>query len=87
MRWSETDFLSARIIEAIAEGSQPVELTVEALSRRIDLPLLCSPLEKSQLRSIVRSRSLPHSLVRRAQIVPLSADGAGQQRSRQALLG
>ena len=76
MRCSETGFLSPRIIEAIAEGSQPVELTVEALSRRIDLPLLCSPLERSQLRSIVRSRSLQHSLVRRAQIVLLSAAGA-----------
>ena len=40
MRWSETDFLSARIIEAIAEGRQPVDLTLEALTRRIELPLL-----------------------------------------------
>jgi site-specific DNA recombinase len=35
-------FLAPRIIEAIAEGRQPVELTVEALTRRIDLPLLWS---------------------------------------------
>jgi site-specific DNA recombinase len=35
-------FLSPRIVEAIAEGRQPVELTVEALTRRIDLPLLWS---------------------------------------------
>jgi hypothetical protein len=35
-------FLSPRIIEAIATGRQPVELTVEALTRRIDLPLLWS---------------------------------------------
>jgi hypothetical protein len=35
-------FLSPRIIEAIAEGRQPVELTVEALTRRTDLPLLWS---------------------------------------------
>jgi hypothetical protein len=35
-------FLSPRIIEAIVEGRQPVELTVEALTRRIDLPLLWS---------------------------------------------
>jgi site-specific DNA recombinase len=35
-------FLSPRIVEAIAEGRQPVDLTVEALTRRIDLPLLWS---------------------------------------------
>lgn len=35
-------FLAPRIIETIAEGHQPVELTVEALTRRIDLPLLWS---------------------------------------------
>jgi site-specific DNA recombinase len=35
-------FLAPRIIEAIAEGRQPVELTVEALTRLIDLPLLWS---------------------------------------------
>jgi len=35
-------FLSPRIIEAIAEGRQPVDLTLEALTRRIDLPLLWS---------------------------------------------
>jgi hypothetical protein len=35
--------------------------------------------ERSQLRSIVRSRSLPHSLVRRAQIVLLSAAGAANR--------
>jgi len=35
-------FLAPRIIETIAEGRQPVELTVEALTRRIDLPLLWS---------------------------------------------
>ncbi len=33
-------FLAPRIIEAIAAGLQPVELTLEALTRRIDLPLL-----------------------------------------------
>jgi hypothetical protein len=32
----------AGIIEAIAEGRQPADLTVEALTRRIDLPLLWS---------------------------------------------
>jgi hypothetical protein len=35
-------FLSPRIIEAIAEGRQPVDLTLEALTRLIDLPLLWS---------------------------------------------
>jgi site-specific DNA recombinase len=40
-------FLAPRIIEAIAEGRQPVELTVEALTRRIDLPLLWSTQEQA----------------------------------------
>jgi hypothetical protein len=40
-------FLAPRIIEAIAEGRQPVELTVEALTRRIDLPLLWSAQQQS----------------------------------------
>src|SRR5258708_7106220 len=43
---------------------------------RPNTALMISQLERSQLRSIVRSRSLPHSLVRRAQIVLLSAAGA-----------
>jgi site-specific DNA recombinase len=34
--------LAPRIIEAIAVGRQPVELTAEALTRRIELPLLWS---------------------------------------------
>jgi hypothetical protein len=33
-------FLSPRIIEAIAEGHQPPDLTVFSLMRRVDLPLL-----------------------------------------------
>ena len=33
-------FLSPRIVEAIAEGRQPPDLTVIGLSRRVDLPLL-----------------------------------------------
>jgi len=33
-------FLSPRIVEAIAEGRQPPDLTVIGLSRRIDLPIL-----------------------------------------------
>ncbi len=32
--------LSPRIIEAIAEGRQPPDLTVIGLTRRVDLPLL-----------------------------------------------
>jgi hypothetical protein len=39
-------FLSPRIIEAIAEGRQPPGLTLEALTRRIDLPLLWSGQEQ-----------------------------------------
>ena len=35
-------FLAPRIVEAIAEGRQPVDLTLEALTRRIDLPVLWS---------------------------------------------
>ena len=34
-----------------------------------------SSAEREQLDSIARSRSLPHSLVRRARIVLMSADG------------
>jgi len=33
-------FLSPRIVEAITEGLQPPEITVIALSRRLELPLL-----------------------------------------------
>ena len=43
---------------------------------RPNTALTISSSERSELSSIVRSRSLPHSLVRRAQIVLLSADGA-----------
>jgi hypothetical protein len=39
-------FLSPRIVEAITEGRQPPEMTVIALSRRVDLPLLWSAQEK-----------------------------------------
>jgi len=35
-------FLAPQIIEAIATGRQPVDLTLKALTRRIDLPLLWS---------------------------------------------
>jgi site-specific DNA recombinase len=40
-------FLAPRIVEAIAEGRQPVELTLEALTRRIDLPLLWNAQEQA----------------------------------------
>jgi transposase len=42
---------------------------------RPNTALVLSETEKSDLQSIVRSRSLPHSLVRRAKIVLLSAEG------------
>jgi len=32
-------FLAPRIVVAILEGAQPVDLTIEALTKRIDLPL------------------------------------------------
>ena len=38
--------LSPRIIEAIAEGRQPPDLTVIGLTRRVDLPLLWSAQEQ-----------------------------------------
>jgi site-specific DNA recombinase len=40
-------FLSPRIVEAIAEGRQPPELTVIGLTRRVDLPLLWSAQEQA----------------------------------------
>jgi site-specific DNA recombinase len=39
-RQLQLGFLSPRIVEAIAEGRQPPELTVIALARRLNLPLL-----------------------------------------------
>jgi transposase len=42
---------------------------------RPNTALVLSAAEKSDLQSIVRSRSMPHSLVRRAKIVLLSAEG------------
>ena len=41
-------FLSPRIVEAIAEGRQPLDLTVIGLSRRIDLPLLWRAQEQAR---------------------------------------
>ena len=46
---------------------------------RPNAALMISPSERAQLRSIVGSRSLPHSLVRRAQIVLLSAGGTANR--------
>jgi transposase len=46
---------------------------------RPNTALMVSQSERSQLRAIERSRSLPHALVRRAQIVLLSADGASNR--------
>jgi site-specific DNA recombinase len=40
-------FLSPRIVEAIAEGRQPPDLTVIALVRRLDLPVLWSAQEQT----------------------------------------
>jgi site-specific DNA recombinase len=40
-------FLSPRIVEAITEGRQPPDLTVIALIRRLDLPLLWSAQEQA----------------------------------------
>jgi len=40
-------FLSPRIIEAIAGGNQPPDLTVFSLMRRVDLPLLWNAQEQA----------------------------------------
>ena len=40
-------FLAPEIVEAIAAGSQPPELTAEALAERIDLPLLWTAQEQA----------------------------------------
>ena len=46
---------------------------------RPNTALVISESERSQLQSLARSRSLPHSLVRRAGIVLLSADGVSNR--------
>ena len=46
---------------------------------RPNTALVISESEKSQLQSLVRSRSMPHSLVRRAKIVLLSAAGSSNR--------
>jgi hypothetical protein len=40
-------FLSPGIVEAIAEGHQPPDLTVIGLTRRVDLPLLWKAQERA----------------------------------------
>ena len=40
-------FLAPDIVEAIAAGDQPPELTAEGLAERIDLPLLWTAQEKA----------------------------------------
>ena len=40
-------FLAPKIVEAIAAGDQPPELTAKALTERIELPLLWSEQERS----------------------------------------
>jgi site-specific DNA recombinase len=45
-RLLQLGFLSPRIVEAIAAGHQPSDLTVIGLTRRIDLPLLWSAQEQ-----------------------------------------
>jgi hypothetical protein len=40
-------FLAPKIVQAIAEGRQPPELTAEALAERIELPLLWTEQERA----------------------------------------
>jgi hypothetical protein len=51
----------------------------EAIMGRKGIEIVVSELEREQLRSMSRSRSLPHSLVRRAKIVLMAADGRTSQ--------
>src|SRR5215471_17473944 len=46
---------------------------------RPNTALVISEAEKEDLNAILRSRSMPHALVRRAQIVLMSADGASNR--------
>jgi site-specific DNA recombinase len=46
-RMLQLAFLAPKIIEAIAAGSQPPDLTAEALAERIDLPLLWTAQEQA----------------------------------------
>jgi transposase len=51
----------------------------EAIMGRKGIEVVVSELEREQLLSMSRSRSLPHSLVRRAKIVLMAADGRTSQ--------
>jgi putative transposase len=44
---------------------------------RANIQIVLTEEERTQLESMVRSKSLPHGLVQRAQIVLMSADGLG----------
>ena len=48
-------------------------------------PINLSQDGKTQLRSIVRSRSLPHGLVRRAQIILMAAEGLSNKTIAQSI--
>ena len=54
-------FLALRIIEAIAERHQPAELSIGALTRRIDLPPLLSAKEQAPGIEYVRDQRRPPS--------------------------
>src|ERR1019366_8153680 len=69
-RLTRLAFLSPRIVEAIAAGHQPPELTAKALTERIELPLLWSEQERAVGMSgrnelVSANPILPHILVRR----------------------
>ncbi|MDP9153353.1 MAG: IS630 family transposase, partial [Pseudomonadota bacterium] len=51
----------------------------EAIMGRKGIEISVSTLEREQLLSMSRSRSLPHSLVRRAKIILMAADGHTSQ--------
>lgn len=46
---------------------------------RKGIEIVVSELEREQLLSMIRSRSLPHSLLRRAKIILMAADGHTNQ--------
>ncbi len=46
-RLTRLAFLAPRIVEAIATGRQPPELTAKALTERIELPLLWNEQERA----------------------------------------
>jgi hypothetical protein len=46
-RLTRLSFLAPKIVEMIAAGSQPPDLTAETLAERIDLPLLWTEQEQT----------------------------------------